>query len=312
MAIVNQPEIHHMPELSIIVPTCDRADLLDRCLSGIVQNTRCDFEIVVVDGASTDHTWHVLDQAKRELGDRLQVIFEDNREGFVRAANKGFRAARGRHLTWLNDDARPLPGAYTNAIAQLYTGPATIGLVALFHRWHSPRNVAYEKIAVDNPTVTTTSGPCALADKNGESRSLKSMRSAIGPEAGVTGEPASALYQLCHVRGTLYANFAVGRREVFEQLNFFDERFVFYAADPDLSLKAWHAGLSVIPAQASFIDHDEYADDRRSTDAAQGRQDNAALFAKWDLPPVNPRRNDFDPKHPCTIRGLRSNVAKAA
>jgi GT2 family glycosyltransferase len=271
------------PELSIIIPTCNRADLLDRCLATVVANTRCEFEIIVVDGASTDHTWHVLDQAKQQLGDRLQTIFEDTREGFVRAANKGFRLARGRHFTWLNDDARPLPGCYTNAIAQLYIRPADVGFVALYHRWHSPKNIAFEKCA-----------PCDAGD--------------AGPGRNARATPA---YQLCHVRGTLYANFCVGRREVFQRLRYFDERFFFYAADPDLSLKAWNAGLSVIPAEASFIDHDEHADDRRAADTEQGKLDNARLFAKWDLPPANPKRNDFDPEHPCALRGLRARSAAA-
>ncbi len=263
-----------MPELSIVIPTCNRADLLDRCLRTVVRNTGCDFEVIVVDGASTDHTQDVLADARRVFGSQLQSIREDRREGFVRAANKGFRLARGRHLTWLNDDARPLPNAYSNAIAQLYVKSPRVGLVAMYHRWHSPRNVAYERIACEAPRAD--------------------------------------VYQLCHVRGTLYANFAVGRREVFEQVGFFDERYVFYAADPDLSLKVWHAGLSVVPAESSYIDHDEHADDRRATDADQGRLDNARLFSKWDLPPVNPARNDFDPRRPCTLRGLRNGSAVAA
>ena len=33
------------------------------------------------------------------------MIREEQRQGFVRAANKGFRAAAGRNMIWLNDDA---------------------------------------------------------------------------------------------------------------------------------------------------------------------------------------------------------------
>ena len=107
------------------------------------------------------------------------------------------------------------------------------------------------------------------------------------------------------MRGTLYANFAIGRRETFERLGYFDERYFLYAADPDLSLKAWHAGLRVEPAYLAYIDHDEHADDRRVVDADRGKADNERLFAKWDLPAKNPYRNDFDAACPCTLRGLR-------
>src|SRR5258708_22597169 len=100
-----------MYDLSIIIPTVNRASLLERNLISLVEGVRCWFEVIVVDGASEDHTGDVVDQARQILGDRLAVIREERREGFVRAANQGFRAATGRNMTWLNDDARALPGA---------------------------------------------------------------------------------------------------------------------------------------------------------------------------------------------------------
>lgn len=254
-------------DLSIVLPTCNRADLLERALAAITFTTGCRHEIIVVDGASTDHTPTVLERSKSSLGDRLKVIREDNREGFVKAANKGFRAATGRNLMWLNDDARPLPEALDLAVHQIDASTADTAFVALFHRWNSTRNVAYETVR-QNRT-----------------------------------------YSLCHVRGTLYANFPVGRRETFERLGYFDERYYFFAADPDLSLKAWHAGLRVVPAHGCMIDHEQRADDRRAADNPHGETDNAALFAKWDLPEKNLTCNDFDADRPCTLRGLRAPLA---
>src|SRR4029078_1599349 len=105
------------------------------------------------------------------LVDRLRIIAEPGREGFVKAANKGFRAARGRCMTWLNDDARPLPNSLESAIQVLDGQPPQVAFVAMFHRFSSNRNIAYES----------------------EHR----------------GQP----YRLCHVRGTLYANFPMGLRE---------------------------------------------------------------------------------------------------
>jgi len=259
-----------MLELSIILPTCNRAALLEKCLASLAAGVRCDHEIIVVDGASTDHTPDVLSDASRNLGQRLRVIREPQREGFVRAANKGFRAATGRNMIWLNDDARPMPGALDLAIQQLDHHPPSVAFVALFHRWHSTWNVAYET------------------------------------------EYRGRTYRLCHVRGTLYANFPMGRRETYERLGYFDERFYLCGADPDLSLKTWHAGMSIVPAWSAIIDHDEVEDERRLADSPRAQADNQALFAKWDLPPRNPIRNDFDPARPCTLRGLRQAIGIAA
>ena len=164
-----------MPELSIVIPTCNRAPLLEACLRTLWQTVRTPYEVIVVDGASYDDTPAVLAEAADHFGDQLTVITERERGGFVRACNLGLRAARGTFLTWLNDDARPLPGAYDRAVAQAAAAPVTVGLVAMYHRFKATRNVAHQTI--------------------------------------VDGQP----FALCHVRGTLYANFTVGRRAVFER-----------------------------------------------------------------------------------------------
>ncbi len=259
-----------MYDLSIVLPTCNRGRLLEKCLASIIANTKCSFEIIVVDGASTDSTAQTLTEAEHDLGPRLKVIREQQREGFVRATNKGFRAATGRNLTWLNDDARVNSGTLDAAVYQMDNAPADVGLVAMFHAWQSAKNVAYEL------------------------------------------EHDSHVYRLCHVRGTLYANFPVGKRETYAMLGYFDERYFVAAADPDLSLKAWNAGLRILPAYGTMIDHDELTDLRRQDDNERYREDNEKLFAKWNLPPKNTGKNDFNPMQPCTLRGLRQAQAIAA
>lgn len=256
-----------MFDLSIVLPTCNRAGSLDKTLSAIESQTRCDHEIIAVDGASNDSTPAILQRWQHNLGDRLRIIREERREGFVKAVNKGFRQARGKYLTWLNDDARPLNNALDKAVAQMNTEPADTAFVAMFHAWQSLKNIAYE------------------TSHNGH------------------------IYRLCHIRGTLYANFPVGKTRTFEQLGYFDERFFVCAADPDLSLAAWHAGMRVVPAYGAIIDHDEIEDNRRTADSSRAEQDNAKLFAKWDVPPANPFHNDFDPANPCKLRGLKEILA---
>lgn len=257
-----------MPDLSIVLPTCNRAEHLLNTIMEIERRTHIDYELIVVDGASSDSTGDVLQLAHSILGQHLRVIREPKREGFVRAANKGFRAASGEFITWINDDARPTDGAYDRAVDQISFGSSQTGLIALYHAWHREKNVAYQ--------------------------------------AHFTNKS----YQLCHVRGTLYANFGLAKRETFERLGYFDERYYMNAADPDFSLKVWNAGLKVVPAIASFIDHDELNDARRSDDSIRAGIDNEALFLKWDLPEKS-NTNDFDPNNPCTLRKLRSTSMAA-
>jgi GT2 family glycosyltransferase len=257
-----------MIDLSIVVPTCNRAELLQRCLTSIAAATHCPHEVIVVDGASEDHTQKVLESLRSQWGDRLRVVREERREGFVRATNKGFAAAEGKYLTWINDDARPLDGAFDSAIEQLQRCDPSVGLVAMFHQWNHPRNIAYQL------------------------------------------HRGRRVYRLCHVRGTLYANFPMGLRSTYQRLGFFDEGYYVCAADPDLSLKCWDAGLRVEPAWGAAIEHEEHHDGRRAADSARGQLDNQRLFQKWRLPSRNEERNDFDPVHPCTL--MEEGLAKAA
>jgi GT2 family glycosyltransferase len=258
-----------MPDLSIVVPSCDRAQLLEKCLTAIERGTACDYQIVVVDGASTDETPAVLEAARGRIRRRLLVIREKRREGFVRAVNKGFLAATGKFMLWINDDAMPLAGSLDGALGQIGSAKADVGMIALFHRWSSPRNVAYEM---------------RLEGRN---------------------------YRLLHVRGTLYANFGMARRQTFASLGYFDERYYFNGADPDFGLKVWNAGMRIEPAYGAAVDHAEHEDSRRQADADRGRADNSKLFEKWELPEKNLLRNDFNPGRPCTLRGLRAAAAVA-
>jgi GT2 family glycosyltransferase len=257
-----------MLDLSIVIPTVNRAESLKACLAALRESTGQNYEVIVVDGASSDGTARILAEARGEFGERLSVITEQCREGFVRAANKGFRVARGRYLTWLNDDARPLPGSLDRAVECVRGTSHRVGLAAMFHSTPVLGNVA---VAVSHHGRT---------------------------------------YHVLHVRGTLYANFGLGSRELFERLGYLDERYFLNAADPDFSLKVWDAGFSVAPAFGALIDHDEIADHRRNADVNCGAADNAKLFAKWDLPDRHPRQV-FDRLRPCTSAGLRRDLRRA-
>ena len=123
--------------VSIIVPTFNRLSRLRRCLDMIRQNVGLPTEIIVVDGASEDGTGEWLAQQPG-----LVLIREARREGAVRAFNKGFRKATGDYVMWLNDDAYPLRGSVEAAVEMIERADlADVGMVALYHRWHSPRNV---------------------------------------------------------------------------------------------------------------------------------------------------------------------------
>ena len=92
-----------MVELSIVVPTYNRARLLRACLAALAAQTAApgDFEVIVVVDGSTDGTLAMLQQVQTPY--RLVVDVRPN-GGAARARNQGAALARGRACLFLDDD----------------------------------------------------------------------------------------------------------------------------------------------------------------------------------------------------------------
>jgi glycosyltransferase involved in cell wall biosynthesis len=92
--------------VSVILPTCNRADLLQRCLQSLTsQNFPAeDFEIIVVDDGSTDGTRDLMENYKTECDRPLIRYFYQSRGGPGAARNGGIRMAQGDILAFTEDD----------------------------------------------------------------------------------------------------------------------------------------------------------------------------------------------------------------
>ncbi len=93
-----------MPRASVIIPTCNRRELLLEALDSVLAQTYGDFELIVVDDGSTDGTTEVL----KRYGDRLIYTYQANR-GVSVARNRGIELARGEFIAFLDSDDLWLP-----------------------------------------------------------------------------------------------------------------------------------------------------------------------------------------------------------
>jgi hypothetical protein len=106
------------PDVSIIVPSWNRRDLLGPCLESACDAT-VDTETIVVDNGSDDGSPEMVEHRFPAV----RLIRNPENRGFARAANQGARAATGRHLLFLNNDARLLPGALGALLEVVRTQP---------------------------------------------------------------------------------------------------------------------------------------------------------------------------------------------
>ncbi len=109
-----------MALVSVVVPVYNRANELKRALRSVLQQSYQDFEVVVVDDASTED----ISGAVAELGDsRIRVITKPVNEGAAAARNSGILAARGRWVAFLDSDDEWLPKKLEIQIGQLAARP---------------------------------------------------------------------------------------------------------------------------------------------------------------------------------------------
>ncbi|MBI4375734.1 MAG: glycosyltransferase family 2 protein [Elusimicrobia bacterium] len=104
---------------SIIVPCFNGWDYTRQCLESLRRWTQQPYEIIVVDNGSSDAT----SRLKPRSNPRLSVVRNAANLGFARAINQGMRAARGRYLVWLNNDAVVTPGWLDRLISAAERAP---------------------------------------------------------------------------------------------------------------------------------------------------------------------------------------------
>ena len=104
IARATQEKKKPMPLVSIVMPTYNRADTIERAIKSVQVQTFQDWELIVVDDGSTDDTAALV----AGLEPRMTLIRQENL-GFVGARNTGLRAATGKYIAFLDSDDEWLP-----------------------------------------------------------------------------------------------------------------------------------------------------------------------------------------------------------
>jgi len=96
-----------MPTVSVVIPTYNRSDTLERAVDSVLFQDYEDFEVFVVDDASTDDTESVMEQYDDP---RLTYIRHTENQGGSAARNTGIEKASGKYIALLDSDDEWLKG----------------------------------------------------------------------------------------------------------------------------------------------------------------------------------------------------------
>jgi len=115
-----------MPHLvSVVLPTYNRAETLERAIESVLNQTFTDFELIIIDDRSTDNTHLILSKyANISNVRRISQL----RRGCSVARNIGISIAQGRYVAFQDSDDEWVPDKLAKAVAGLEGTGAEVGV----------------------------------------------------------------------------------------------------------------------------------------------------------------------------------------
>ena len=206
---------------TIIIPNYNGLSFMEPCFEALEAQTMKDFKILVVDNGSTDGSVEWLKERE------IPSIFLPENTGFSGAVNVGIRAADTPYVILLNNDTKVAPH-YVEALERA------------MDRSEKIFSVSSKMIQMYHPDRLDDAGDMysllGWAYQRGVGRDLTHYRR------------SSRVFSAC-------AGAAIYRREVFEEIGYFDEMHFAYLEDIDVGYRARIAGYDNIYCPAALVWH---------------------------------------------------------
>lgn len=90
------------PEISVILCTYNRAEYLNKCIESVIHQTYQDWELVIVDDGSHDHTFEVVNSYLCKFKKIRYLKHQNCKLAFSK--NAGIQASFGKYITFIDSD----------------------------------------------------------------------------------------------------------------------------------------------------------------------------------------------------------------
>jgi len=213
------------PLVSILIVNWNGKHHLGECLGSLYKQVFTNFEIIMVDNASQDGSVEYVRQQYPKV--QIKNLLENR--GFAGGNNEGIRISSGKYLALVNNDTKAEPMWLENLISEAEEGPRSIGM------WAS-KILSYE-----NPDIIDNVGLLVYPDGLGRGKARLEL------DRGQHDKKEEALFPSgC---AGLY------RKEMMDEIGYFDENFFAYADDVDLGFRARLAGWGCIYVPTARVYH---------------------------------------------------------
>jgi len=218
---IPQKRIFNEQKTSIIIPTFNKWDYTKQVIEGIQKLTNKNYEIIIIDNASSDETIEALKKYNK-----VKVISNSENLGFPKAVNQGILEAQGDYILLANNDIVVTDG-WLERMLEIAEAHPEIGIVG--------------------PISNSVSG--RQFDKNAKYESIEDMHKYA---AKVKKEKKGQFFQFPRVAFLC----TLIKKEVIDKIGGLDERFSpGNFEDDDFCLRAQMAGYKTVIATDVFIHH---------------------------------------------------------
>jgi glycosyltransferase involved in cell wall biosynthesis len=113
--------IKYLPKISIITPSLNQAEFLEKTILSILNQNYPNLEYIIIDGGSSDGSVEIIKKYQDQISYWISEI--DNGQSY--AINKGLRKATGEWVGWQNSDDIYHSGAFYNLALVAKNNPNT-------------------------------------------------------------------------------------------------------------------------------------------------------------------------------------------
>ena len=137
--------------VSIVLPTYNGARYLAESVQSVIDQMYQNWELVIVDDASTDKTPEII-AVYKEQDQRIRSFRHQENQRLPGALNTGFNNARGEYLSWTSDDNIYHPDALKEMVGLLEKNPE-VHFVYTDYNLIDEEGEIIEEIPVEDPEV---------------------------------------------------------------------------------------------------------------------------------------------------------------
>lgn len=113
----------NQPKVSIIMPVYNNQDYIKEAIDSVISQTFKDWELIIIDDASSDHTADIIKTYKDK---RIIFLKNDRNEGVTASLNKGLKRATGEFVARIDSDDICMPDRFELQVEFLDNNPKTV------------------------------------------------------------------------------------------------------------------------------------------------------------------------------------------